>query len=475
METGDQTAIAELHRLFDGQRAAYLANPEPSYEQRVDLLQRIPGMVAGNHAKIIEAMHADYGNHPALTTTLFDFLNVIERAQHALENLASWMQRDERPLPAALYGSSTAYVRYQPKGVIGNLSAWNFPFDISFGPLCDMLAAGNRVIIKPSEQVPACGALMREMVAATFAPEDVAVVTGGIGLASHFSTLRWDHLLYTGNTRIGREVALKAAENLVPITLELGGKNPVIFTEDSVTATNVAHVLGVKIAKNGQICINVDHVYVPRAQMSQFIDLVRQQIADWFDDYTINDDVCCILNQRQWTRLQNLVADARNRNEASVIELGSPANTERGCRMPFTIVCDPDPDADVSCSEVFGPVLPVYGYDDLDDAIRAIQGRERPLGVYMFSKDREKIERVRRNTASGGFTVNCVALQGAQANLGFGGVGHSGTGRHHGIEGFREFSNPRGYLELADDAQVQPLLAPHREATQQLIAALMQG
>lgn len=475
METRDEAAIAELHRLFDGQRAAYLANPDLSYKERVDLLQRIPGMIASNHQRIVEAMYADYGNHPALTTTLFDFLNVIERAQNALEHLDGWMGRDERPLPEALYGSSTAYVRYQPKGVIGNLSAWNFPFDLSFGPLCDMLAAGNRVIIKPSEQVPACGELMMEMVAATFSPEEVAVVTGGIGLASHFSTLRWDHLLYTGNTRIGREVALKAAENLVPVTLELGGKNPVIFTEESVTAPNVANVLGVKIAKNGQICINVDHVYVPRAQLNQFLDLVRQQIAEWFDDYTTDDDVCCILNQRQWARLQNLVADARERNPQGVIELGSPANTDQGCRMPFTIVCDPDPEAEVSCNEVFGPVLPVYGYDNLDDAIRAIQGGERPLGIYIYSKDAEKIERVRRMTASGGFTVNCVALQGAQANLGFGGVGHSGTGRHHGVEGFREFSNPRGYVELAGDAQVQPLLAPHREATQQLIAALMQG
>lgn len=475
IESADARAIEELHGFFEGQQAAFLAHPQPDYEERVELLQRIPEMVLSSHARIVEALHADYGNHPALTATMYDFLNVVDRAQNALENLADWMKRDERSLPPEIYGSSVAYVRYEPKGVIGNLSAWNFPFDISFGPLVDMLAAGNRVIIKPSEQVPACGELMKDMIAATFAPEQVAVVTGGIGLASHFSTLRWDHLLYTGNTRIGREVALKAADNLVPITLELGGKNPVIFTEDAVTEANVNNVLGVKVIKNGQICINMDHIYVPRAKMDLFLELVRKQIEAWFDDFTTNDDVCCILNKRQWTRLQGLVEDARTRNADSVIELGSSATTENGCRMPFTIVVDPDPEADVSRSEVFGPVLPVYGYGDLQEVITSIQGRERPLGIYMFSKDAEKIEQVRRNTSSGGFTVNCVAMHGALANMGFGGVGHSGTGRHHGIEGFREFSNPRGYVELADDAQIEALLGPHRDSTQQFVNALMQG
>ncbi|WP_116365749.1 aldehyde dehydrogenase family protein [Parahaliea mediterranea] len=473
MTNNDSNAIAELHRIFDAQRAAYFNQPEPTLAERIDRLQRVPAMLASRHDRVVEAMHADYGNHPALTTTLFDYLAVFERAQQALENVEQWMQPDPRPLPDALYGSSKAYIRHQPKGVIGNLSAWNFPFDISFGPMIDMLAAGNRVIIKPSEQVPACGEAMREMITDAFAEDEVAVVTGGLELARHFSTLRWDHLVYTGNTRIGREVALKAAENLVPVTLELGGKNPVIFTENAVTADNVRKVLAVKITKNGQICINADHVYVPFEQRERFVELVRQQIADWFEDFTLSDDVCNILNRRQWSRLQGLVDEARDHNPASVIELGTPANTDNGCRMPFTLVCDPAPELGVSTTEIFGPILPVYSYVSLDDVIGRIQAGERPLGIYMFSDEPEKIERVRSRTSSGGFTVNCVALHGAQSNLGFGGVGHSGTGRHHGIEGFREFSNPRAYLELADDARVEPLLGPHREQTAEFIQQLM--
>jgi len=473
MDHDDTQAIAELHRLFDAQRAAYLANPESTLEERLDLIGRIPGMVASNHARIVEALNSDYGSHPALTTTLFDFFNVIERAQLAMENLATWMARDERPLAPELYGTSIAYIRRQPKGVIGNLSAWNFPFDLSFGPLIEMLAAGNRVIIKPSEQVPACGELMKEMIAATFAPEEVAVITGGIGLASHFSTLRWDHLLYTGNTRIGREVALKAAENLVPTTLELGGKNPVVFTEDAVNAKNVRNVLGVKIAKNGQICINVDHVYVPRAKQAEFLDLVRAQMDALFTDYTTDPDVCNVINQRQWGRLQAMVQELRTRSPESLIEFGSAANTDAGCRMPFTLAVDPPLDSGVSTTEVFGPILPVYGYDTIDEAIARIQQGERPLGIYMYSGQPDLIERVRSRTSSGGFTVNCAALHGAQANLGFGGVGHSGNGRHHGVEGFCEFSNPRAYVELADDSGIEAILSPHREQTAQFVAALM--
>ncbi|MFV0477081.1 MAG: aldehyde dehydrogenase family protein [Parahaliea sp.] len=473
MSNDDSAAIAQLHELFDLQRAAYFKNPEPALAERIELIQRIPTMMLDHHDQIIEAMHSDYGNHPALTTTMFDFLNVLERAQHALENIEEWIKPSMRQLAPEIYGSSSAYIRHQPKGVIGNLSAWNFPFDISVGPLVDMLAAGNRIIVKPSEQVPACGELMKEMIAKTFDPEWVAVVTGGIELASHFSTLRWDHLLYTGNTRIGREVALKAADNLVPITLELGGKNPVVLTEDAVNETNVKNLLQTKFTKNGQVCINVDHVYVPAAQMDNFLGLLRKVIDNLFDDFTHADDICNVINKRQWTRLQNMVQDARNRDADSLIEFGSTATTEHGCRMPFTVICNPSAEAEVSKNEIFGPVLPVYGYNDLDEVIALIQQGERPLGIYMYSDDAEKVERVRSRTSSGGFTVNCSSLHGAQANMGFGGVGHSGTGRHHGYAGFCEFSNARGYIELATDANIGPLLSPHREATAQLAKAAM--
>ena len=248
---------------MDLQRRAYLKEPDPSLATRLELLGRIPGMMMANARRIAAALNDDYGYHNELTAYLFDVLNVAERAQYAAAHLEQWMRRDERELEPQLYGSSKAYIEFQPKGVIGNMPAWNFPVDLSVGPLVEMLAAGNRVIIKPSEQTPAVGQLLAEMLGDTFAREQVSVVNGGLDLARHFSTLKWDHLLYTGNTAVGKEVMRNAAQNLVPVTLELGGRNPTVFTEDAVTRDNVRIMLGSKLTKNGQLCIAVNHVLVP--------------------------------------------------------------------------------------------------------------------------------------------------------------------------------------------------------------------
>ena len=472
----DENAIALLEQTFALQRAAYLKAPCPTLEERVDLLQRIPGMMMVNAKRIAEALNSDYGYHPELTTYMFDVLNVVGRAEYVAKVLPTWMAREYRDLEPHLYGSSKAYIEYQPKGVVGNMPAWNFPVDLTVGPLCEMLAAGNRVIIKPSEQTPAVGELLAEMLGATFDRDRVAVVNGGVELARHFSTMQWDHLLYTGNTAIGREVMKKCAENLVPVTLELGGKNPTVFTEESVTARNVRTMLGSKLTKNGQLCITVDHCHVPASKLDVFIGLVRDYVASTFGDFTRSPMNCAVINTRQFDRLQRYVDDARSRNAASVIELGTAASSDGGpCRMPFTLVVNPEAGSLLDQSEVFGPILPIVTYAAFDEVIDHIQAGERPLGIYIFSDQPALIDRLQRNTSSGGFCVNAASLQGAQENLGFGGVGKSGMGRHHGLEGFREFSNPRGCVELARDANLEPLMSPHGEATRQFIQAVTGG
>jgi coniferyl-aldehyde dehydrogenase len=476
MNSNDRDAISELESVFAQQRAAYLKAPCPTLEERVDLLSRIPGMLMTHAKRIAEALNSDYGYHPELTAYMFDVVNVVARAQYVARVLPTWMAREYRELEPHLYGSSKAYIEYQPKGVIGNMPAWNFPVDLSVGPLCEMLAAGNRVIIKPSEQTPAVGELLAEMVASTFDRDRVAVVNGGVDLARHFSTLKWDHLLYTGNTAIGREVMLKAAQNLVPVTLELGGKNPTVFTEEAVTAKNVRNMLGAKLIKNGQLCITVDHCHVPASKLDVFVGLVRDYVATTFGDFTSSPMNCAVINSRQFERLQRYVDDSRSRNAASVIELGTAASSESGpCRMPFTLVVDPEPGSLLDQNEVFGPILPIVTYSDFDQVIGRIQAGERPLGIYIFSDQPALVERLQRNTSSGGFCVNAASLQGAQENLGFGGVGKSGMGRHHGFEGFREFSNPRGCVELASDANLEPLMSPHGEVTRQFIKAVTGG
>lgn len=475
-ETNDQAAIARLHEIFDLQKAAYFKNPEPDLQERLDLLGRIPPMIMGNAKRIAQALNDDFGYHNELTAYMFDVLNVAERAQYAASQLENWMQRDERPLEPQLYGSSKAYIEQQPKGIIGNMPAWNFPVDLSIGPLVEMLAAGNRVIIKPSEQTPAVGALLEEILSEAFPVDRVGVVNGGLDLARHFSTMKWDHLLYTGNTTVGREVMTNAAKNLVPVTLELGGRNPTVFTNEAVTRKNVTSMLGTKLCKNGQLCITVNHALIPASTLDTFVRLVRDVIESALGDYTTSPDVgCAVINQKQMDRVQRLLDDARARDPKGLIDIGSPADPANPCRTPLTLVINPAPDALVCTQEVFGPILPVKTYENFDDVIAQIQADDRPLGIYIFSNQTDLIERLRANTSSGGFCVNAAALQGAQANLGFGGVGSSGMGRHHGIEGFREFSNPRGVVNIAADAQLGPIYSPHGEQTRQFIRHVTGG
>src|SRR5215470_17207363 len=238
-ETDDGAAIAELHRLHAVQRKAFLADPYPAPDQRKEMLGALAGMVLGHRDQIRAAMSEDFGAHPDLFTDLVEVLGVAGRAAYAIEQLDSWLAEDVRYTDPALYGTARAGVRYQPKGVVGNIVPWNFPFDLSVGPLVEMLAAGNRVVIKPSEYTPACGELLQQMIRATFDGERVEVVVGGLELAQAFTKVRWDHLLYTGSPAVGREIAKAAAEQLVPVTLELGGKCPSILATDSVDAESV--------------------------------------------------------------------------------------------------------------------------------------------------------------------------------------------------------------------------------------------
>ena len=265
--TDDGAAIEELHDIVERQRAAFLADPFPSLAERQELLGALAGMLIGHRSEIEEALTSDFGVHPQLAADLIEVLGPAGRAGYAAERLEDWMAPEPRQVDPALFGSGSAYVQPQPKGVLGNIVPWNFPFDLSVGPLVEMLAAGNRVVIKPSEYTPACGELLREMVRATFDGDRVDVVVGGLELARGFASVRWDHLLYTGSPGIGREIAKAAAEQLVPVTLELGGKCPAILAEDSVDTESVRQVLATKAVKNGQMCISVDYCLVPRGQL----------------------------------------------------------------------------------------------------------------------------------------------------------------------------------------------------------------
>jgi coniferyl-aldehyde dehydrogenase len=363
-----------------------------------------------------------------------------------------------------MMGSAQAYILSQPKGVVGNIVPWNFPFDLSVGPMIEMLAAGNRVIVKPSEYTPASAELLQEMVEATFDPTLVYVAVGGLDLSRAFADLPWDHLLYTGSPNVGRQIMQAAARNLTPVTLELGGKCPAVLTPGSVNATNVQSIIGTKTVKNGQMCISVDYCLVPRAEVDTFVKLSLDFMRAAAANYSQSPDCTGIISLRHLDRLADMLQEARDR-KSLVVELEANGRTDRATRrMPISLVIDPAPDLRIMQEEIFGPILPVVPYDDVDDAVAMINAGERPLGLYVFGDDPASTDQILSQIVSGGAAVNTCAIQGALPSLAFGGVGMSGIGRHHGIEGFREFSNNRGVVVRGAGDHFDAFFAPYAKA-----------
>lgn len=469
---GDDAAIAELRAAFKAQRAAFHADRQPSVDERRARIGRLIEMLLGNRERISAALSADFGCHPVPASDLIEVLGPVGRAKYVLERLEDWMRPSAREVDPAVMGSATAYIQYQPKGVVGNIVPWNFPFDLSVGPMIEMLAAGNRVMVKPSEFTPASAALLRDMVARAFDPTLVYVATGGLELARAFSELPWDHLLYTGSTNVGRQVMQAAARNLTPVTLELGGKCPAVLTPGSVTAANVDNIIATKTIKNGQMCISVDYCFVPRGELGRFVDLAAEFMQRVASDYSRGPDCTGIISPRHLDRLCEMLQEARDR-PCTVVDLERDGRVDRTTRrMPMSLVVDPPPDLRIMQEEIFGPILPVVPYDSIDAAIERINAGDRPLGLYVFGDDRAAVDRVLGNVTSGGAAVNACAAQGALPSLAFGGVGASGMGRHHGLEGFREFSNPRGVVVRGTGDQFDAFAAPYAKAAALVKAVL---
>lgn len=470
----DETAIAALRAAFDAQRLAFAEDRSPTVDERRNRLGQLIVMLMTYRERIADALVRDFGSHPVPASDLIEVLGVVGRAQYAMEHLASWMRPQSRDVDPAMLGTATAMVRPQPKGVIGNIVPWNFPFDLAVGPMIDMLAAGNRVMIKPSDYTPACAALLHEMVAATFDPSLVYVAVGGVELARAFAGMPWDHLLYTGNASIGREVMAAAAANLTPVTLELGGKCPALFAPGSVNAANVESVIGTKTIKNGQMCVSVDYALVHRGEVAAFVDEAMSYMRDVAPGYSRSADCTGIISARHLERLEAMLTEAVDRGER-VVALEHDGRIDRETRrMPMYLVVDPSPDLRLAREEVFGPILPVLVYDELDEAIARVNADERPLGLYVFGDSPAEIERVIAGTASGGVSVNACALQASLPSLGFGGVGASGMGRHHGVDGFREFSNQRGVVTRGSGDLIATFYAPYARA-EGLVAAVLAG
>ncbi|MFC3077202.1 coniferyl aldehyde dehydrogenase [Phenylobacterium terrae] len=458
-----------MHALLARQKAAQLAEGAPSAETRIARIERCIGLLIDNRKAIEEALNADFGSRSREATAFTDIAGSIGPLKHARDNLRRWMRPEKRKTTPALLGlfGAKAEVRFQPKGVVGVISPWNFPVNLTFAPLAGVLAAGNRAMIKPSELTPATSELLKTMFASAFPEEEIAVITGGPDVGQAFAGLPFDHLIFTGGTAIAKHVMRAASENLVPVTLELGGKSPVILSKSADLDVAAARIMNGKTLNAGQICLAPDYVLAPRENMAGFVEAARKSVARMFPTIRDNPDYTAIVAQRHYDRIQDYVADARAKG-ATVVELkpdGEDLTQQEHRKIAPTLILEPTDDMKVMQEEIFGPVLPVKSYVSVDDAIAYVNAKERPLGLYYFGDDAAEREKVLGATTSGGVTVNDVVFHVAQEELPFGGVGPSGMGSYHGRDGFLEFSHRKAvYTQIRKDIgplkQLRPPFGP---------------
>ena len=468
---------AAMMRILDRQKAAHLRDGAPSAEQRIERLDRCIGLLVDHRREIEDALDADFGARSRDATALTDVAGSIGPLKFAKENLRKWMRPERRKTTPAILGlfGAKAEVRYQPKGVVGVISPWNFPVNLTFAPLAGVLAAGNRAMIKPSEFTPATSELMARMFAKAFTDEEIAVFPGGPEVGQAFSGLPFDHLIFTGATSIARHVMRAAAENLVPLTLELGGKSPVILGRSADYATAAARIMNGKTLNAGQICLAPDYVLAPDDRLEVFVDEARKAVDRMFPTVKDNPDYTSIVAQRHYERVAGYVEDARAKG-ARVIEM-KPADEDltqqEHRKIAPTLIIDPTDDMKVMQEEIFGPVLPVKTYRSVEEAVGDVNAHDRPLGLYYFGADAAERERVLERTTSGGVTVNDVVFHVAQEDLPFGGVGPAGMGSYHGVDGFREFSHRKAvYVQLKKDvSQMVQMRPPYGEGFRKYLEA----
>ena len=443
--------IQNMHRVLKLQKKLNIKEGAPDIKLRTDRLDRIILMVTKNEKAIISALQEDFGNRDPVMTAVTEVASVVGPMEHAKKNLKKWMKTEKRKAAIAPLGSALsllgakAEIRYQPKGVVGAISPWNFPLNLALAPLSGILAAGNRVMLKPSELTPASSEITRSMVQEYFDESEIAVFTGDPEVGAAFSGLAFDHLIFTGGTAIAKHVMKAASENLVPLTLELGGKSPVIVGKSSNIQETAQRVMQGKTMNAGQICLAPDYALVPEESVDEFVKATVDVTSKMYPNMKDNEDFTSIINQKHYDRIQGYLADAKEKG-AEVIEI-NPSNEDftqqPHHKIPPTLVLNPTDDMKIMQEEIFGPVLPIKTYNDVSETVDYINSKDRPLGLYYFGEDSKEKDYVLNNTTSGGVTVNDVISHIQMEDLPFGGVGPSGMGSYHGHDGFKEFSHAK--------------------------------
>lgn len=464
--TFSSTAPEQLSSLLQAQKKAFIEAGPVSAEQRRERIQRVIELLVRYQQPLVEAMDADFGGRPQGFSLMNDVLGSLASLKYARDHLAHWVADEPREVfaPYDQLGGK-AWIMYQPKGSIGIIGTWNAPLFTLLSPLACALAAGNRAILKPSEVVPRTAQVVAQAFAELFDPLEVAVVTGEADLAQVFTAQPFDHLVFTGSTAVARSVMRNAAENLVPLTLELGGKSPVIVSRSADLAKTAFSIAAAKGNNGGQICINPDVVYVPREQLEDFIGVLGAAYGELFPSIEGNPDVVAVVNARHLQRIEGYVQDARARGaRVESFPQALPAD-DQARRRPLQVVVNPPRESQILHEEIFGPALVLLPYDALDQALADIHSRERPLALYYFGQNEEEQRHVLQHTISGGVTINDVMMHAALHDAPFGGVGASGMGHYHGREGFLEFSHLRTVFKAPahDPRREWGLLPPYGE------------
>ena len=455
--TLQHAAEAELNRILDTQRSAFKAEGPVALATRIDRIDRCIALLVDNQEAICQALNQDFGCRSKYATLMMDVMNSVGSLKYVKKHIKKWMKPEKRtPLVPLNFMGAKACVQYQPKGVIGIMTPWNVPVNMIFSPLADVLGAGNRAMIKPSEFTPHTADLMQQLFAQYFEESEVCVVSGGPEVGAAFSSLQLDHIIFTGATGIGRLVMKAAADNMVPVTLELGGKSPVVVSEQVDINKAAESIITGKAMNGGQLCVSPDYCFVPQSKLEVFVRRCRDVIAEQFPTVQGNPDFTACINQRHFERVKAYIDEAREKG-ARIVPLcpaGEEFSSPEEHKIALHLIIDPDDDLACMQDEIFGAVLNIKTYHELDPVLDFINARERPLALYYFGNDKVEMQRVLDETISGGVSVNNVAMHVACDDLPFGGIGHSGTGNYRGFDGFRTFSHARsiykeGWVNLA--------------------------
>ncbi|MEO8544245.1 MAG: coniferyl aldehyde dehydrogenase [Burkholderiaceae bacterium] len=462
---------APLELALALQRAAYLAHPVPSYDERVADLRTLQRFIRENKDALCDAISVDYGHRSRHETLLAEIFPAIDGIDHVVKHLRGWMKPQRRSVDLRNFLGARNRVIPQPLGVVGVIVPWNFPVNLSLVPLSYIFAAGNRAMVKMSENSRSLARLLIEKIPGYFPPEKLQFFAevGAVGIA--FSKLKFDHLLFTGSGQTGRAVMAAAAQNLVPVTLELGGKAPAILCADYPLRLAAERILFVKYLNAGQICTSVDHLWMPQAQIDDFVKEAQNIVPKRYPSLA-SKDYTSIIDQTAFDRLLTALDDARERGARIVQLVPGPASDAATRKIAPCIVLDAPPDSILWQREIFGPILPIRGYQALDEVVDSVNAGPRPLAIYPFSNDPQVVQMLLDRVMSGGVSVNDALFHVGQHDLPFGGVGDSGMGHYHGKEGFQTFSKLRPVFYQARFSTLKFLMPPYGTFASKILAFL---